>query len=121
MEDYAVLDSTMDGQPFKAGHHAATLRRMLWREHMGLLPAQDIDASKDPNAQPPDVPNDVCEGKEYDFVADPLSDEVWEMWTGRASKNTEMFRLLFRADPDDHSTFLSEFFSHYMIFFFPAS
>ena len=104
MQDYRYLDSTMDGQPFKAGYHAATLRRMLWREHLGLLPAQELDASKDPNAQPPDVcPNDILEGPEYEFVADPLSDKVWDMWTGNATRNTDLFRHLFRADPDDNS------------------
>ena len=104
MEDSNYLDSTMDGQPYKAGHHAATLRRMLWREHLGLLPAQELDASDDPNAQPPDVcPNNVMEGPEYEFVADPLSDQVWDMWCGNATRNTDMFRHLFRADPDDNS------------------
>ena len=95
----------MDGKPFKAGRHVATLRRYLWREHLGLLPAQNIDASKDPNAQPPDVPNDPGEGPEYEAVADPLSDNVWDMWTGNATTNTEMYRHLFRADPDDNSTY----------------
>ena len=104
MEDYDVLESTMDGAPFKAGRHAATLRRLLWREHLGLLPAQPLDASKDPNAQPPDVcMNDAMEGPEYEFVADPMSDQVWDLWTGNATKNTEVFRHLFRADPDDNS------------------
>ena len=104
MEDQNFLDSTMDGQPYKAGHHAATLRRLLWREHLGLLPAQKLDASEDPNAQPPDeCPNDIMEGREYEFVADPLSDQVWDMWTGNATRNTDMFRHLFRADPDDNS------------------
>ncbi|KAI9833938.1 MAG: hypothetical protein M1819_003447 [Sarea resinae] len=104
MEDYNVLDSTMDGKPYKAGQHAATLRRMLWREHLGLLPAQSLDAKDDPNAQPPgDCPNDVQKDETYEFVADPLGDEVWDMWTGRATKNTEVFRYLFHADPDDNS------------------
>ena len=103
----------MDGQPYKAGHHAATLRRMLWREHLGLLPAQEHDASDDPNAQPPDVcPNNVMEGPEYEFVADPLSDQVWEMWCGNATRNTDMFRHLFRADPDDNSEFPLHIFKH---------
>jgi phospholipase D1/2 len=103
MEDYHMLDSKMDGQPFRAGHQAATLRRLLWREHLGLLPPQSMDARDDPNAQPPDVcPNDVMEGAEYEFVADPLSDQVWEMWTGNATRNTELFRHLFRVDPDDN-------------------
>ncbi|KAI9681584.1 MAG: hypothetical protein M1829_000781 [Trizodia sp. TS-e1964] len=92
----------MDGKPFEAGYHAATLRRQLWREHLGLLPAQKLDAENDPNAQPPDVPTDVGEGEEFEFVADPLGDAVWDMWTRRATKNTEIFRYLFRADPDDN-------------------
>ena len=71
---------------------------------MGLLPAQELNAADDPNAQPPgDCPNDAHEGREYDFVADPLSDEVWEMWTSRASKNTDIFREVFHAEPDDYS------------------
>ncbi|KAL9637769.1 MAG: hypothetical protein Q9164_001985 [Protoblastenia rupestris] len=103
MQDTNLFDSTMDGQPYKAGHHAATLRRLLWREHLGLLPAQELDASKDPNAQPPDVPNDIMDDtNEYEFVADPLGDQVWDMWTGNATKNTNLFRHLFRADPDDN-------------------
>ena len=106
MEDTYLIDSTMDGQPYKAGHHAATLRRLLWREHLGLLPAQSLDASDDPNVQPPDVcSNDIMDGtKEYELVADPLSDQVWDMWTGNATRNTDLFRRLFRADPDDNST-----------------
>ena len=108
MEDQKFIDSTMDGQPYKAGYHAATLRRLVWREHLGLLPAQKLDASEDPNAQPPDVcPNDIMEGPEYEFVADPLSDKVWDMWTGNATRNTDLFRHLFRADPDDNSKWLS--------------
>ena len=111
MEDTNLFDSVMDGQPYRAGHHATTLRRLLWREHLGLLPAQTLDATDDPNAQPPDVcPNDIMDNcPEYEFVADPLSDQVWDMWTGNATTNTDLFRHLFRADPDDNSM-ISPFF-----------
>ncbi|KAH6635641.1 hypothetical protein B0J18DRAFT_419382 [Chaetomium sp. MPI-SDFR-AT-0129] len=106
MEDTRRFPSTMDGKPFEAGWHAATLRRYLWREHLGLLPPQSLDAGDDPNAQPPgdDSPNDVRDKdeKSWKFVEDPLGDELWDMWTGRADKNTEVFRQLFHADPDDH-------------------
>ncbi|KAH8596160.1 hypothetical protein B0O99DRAFT_510702 [Bisporella sp. PMI_857] len=101
MTDAKLINSTMNGQPYEASHHAATLRRYLWREHLGLLPPQDLDAKDDANAQPPDVPNDIWENDTYAFVEDPLSDELWEMWTSRASTNTDMFRQLFHADPDD--------------------
>lgn len=103
MEDRNTVDTKMAGKPWKAGHHATTLRRMLWREHLGLLPPQPLDASKDPNAQPPDdCPNNVHDDDEWDeFVSDPLNDKVWDMWTSRATTNTETFRELFHADPDD--------------------
>lgn len=104
MEDTNLVESTMDGQPFNAGHHATTLRRFLWREHLGLLPAQDLDSANDPNAQPPgDCPNDVREDEHYKFIEDPMSDKVWDMWTGNADVNTRVYRELFRADPDDNS------------------
>ncbi|KAI0150681.1 phospholipase D/nuclease [Xylariaceae sp. FL1272] len=105
MEDTDKIQSVMDGQPFEAGRHAATLRRYLWREHMGLLPPQEHDASQDANAQPPgdDSPNDIKDRDDtYKFVEDPMSDELWEQWTSSATKNTAIFRHLFHADPDDH-------------------
>ncbi|KAI5861564.1 phospholipase D/nuclease [Durotheca rogersii] len=105
MEDTDKISSVMDGESFEAGRHAATLRRYLWREHLGLLPPQPHDASNDPNAQPPgeDSPNDAWdEDESYKFVEDPMSDELWNMWTTNATTNTEVFRDLFHADPDDY-------------------
>ncbi|KAF2154166.1 phospholipase D/nuclease [Myriangium duriaei CBS 260.36] len=104
MQDTNTIRSKMDGQDYEAGHHAASLRRFLWREHMGLLPAQGLDASNDPNAQPPGQgENDYHAGDEYDaLVTDPMSDAVWEQWTSTASTNTEVFRHLFHADPDNN-------------------
>ena len=104
MEDTKLIESTMNGQPYTAGHHAASLRRILWREHLGLVPPQPMDASRDPNAQPPgDGDNNWLQGDAHDaFVTDPLSDALWETWTGQATTNTEVFRWLFHADPDDN-------------------
>lgn len=103
MEDSLPLEEKMNGQPYTAGHHAATLRRTLWREHLGLLPAQTFGAGDDVNAQPPgDGDNEWHQGDEYDaLVADPLGDELWDMWTSRATANTRVFRHLFHADPDN--------------------
>lgn len=113
MTDTKPLPSKMNGEEYQAGYHAATLRRYLWREHLGLLPPQDLDASKDPNAQPPDVPNDPVEGETFEFVADPLSDELWDMWTSRATDNTQVFRELFHADPDNYGMyFFSTAYQH---------
>ncbi|KAL7915687.1 phospholipase D/nuclease [Trichoderma velutinum] len=105
MEDTNIIRTTMDGRPFEAGYHATSLRRFLWREHLGLLPPQDFDAKDDINAQPPSVEpkNNAYENDEsWKLVEDPLGDELWDMWTGRADKNTELFRHLFHADPDNH-------------------
>ncbi|KJZ78065.1 hypothetical protein HIM_02702 [Hirsutella minnesotensis 3608] len=104
MEDTKRIPSMMDGQPFEVGYHAATLRRYLWREHMGLLPPQDLDAKDDINAQPPSVnpENNIYDDESYKFVEDPMSDELWDTWLGQADKNTTLFRHLFHADPDDH-------------------
>ena len=104
MEDTQTLPSKMAGEGYMAGHHAATLRRLLWREHLGLIPAQPLDAKDDPNAQPPgDDANEYFGGDEWDsFVTDPLSDDLWKLWTERATTNTQVFRSLFHADPDDN-------------------
>lgn len=110
MEDTDTIDTLMDGQPYKAGKHVATLRRTLWREHLGLLPPQSPDADGDPNALPvTDCPNDYRPGPEDDFVADPLSDELWSRWVDQTSTNTEVFRQLFRADPDNNIRTFEEY------------
>jgi phospholipase D1/2 len=110
MEDTLPLESKMGGEAFTAGHHAATLRRMLWREHLGLLPAQTLDAEDDVNAQPPgDGDNEWFQDKYNTLVEDPLSDDLWKMWTDQATTNTEVFRHLFHADPDDHVKTFEEY------------
>ncbi|KAF2732179.1 phospholipase D/nuclease [Polyplosphaeria fusca] len=103
MYDTDKVEITMDGAPFRAGRHAYTLRSILWREHLGLLPPQTLNGTDDPNAQPPSPssPNDNLEGPEFDFVSDALGDKLWDMWCSRASTNTSVFRDLFHADPDD--------------------
>lgn len=103
MEDTRKLESTMDGQPYQAGYHAATLRRHLWREHLGIIEAQELDGTNDPNAQPPThAMNDEYSGEEWEAVADPLNDNLWDLWCTQATTNTEVYRYLFRADPDDN-------------------
>ena len=93
----------MDGKPYTAGHHAATLRRHFWCEHLGLIEAQPVDGKDDPNVQTPTVcMNDEYSSEEWDFVADPLSGRVWDLWTSQATTNTDIYRHLFRADPDNN-------------------
>ncbi|KAH7128706.1 hypothetical protein B0J11DRAFT_525551 [Dendryphion nanum] len=103
LHDTDKVDITMNGAPYKASRLAYTLRTMLWREHLGLLPPQTHDATDDPNAQPPgeNSPNRILEGAEMDFVSDALCDKLWDTWCSQASTNTCVFRDLFHADPDD--------------------
>jgi phospholipase D1/2 len=103
LQDTDEIDTEMDGKPYKAARLAHQLRSSLWREHLGLLPPQSLNAADDPNAQPPGEksPNDPMPGPEADFVSDPLSSKLWDEWTERATTNTEVFRSLFHADPDD--------------------
>ncbi|KAF1811522.1 putative phospholipase PldA, partial [Eremomyces bilateralis CBS 781.70] len=102
IEDTKPLESTMDGAPYTASHFAATLRRTLWREHLGLLPPQPLDASDDPNAEPPgDSENRILDDEHWQLVSDPLGDKVWETWCQHATTNTEVFREIFHADPDN--------------------
>ncbi|KAF1936713.1 phospholipase-like protein PldA [Clathrospora elynae] len=104
LQDKDEIDIELDGKPYKAARLAHELRSSLWREHLGLLPPQSLDASEDPNAQPPNENsrNDPMPGPEADFVSDPLSPKLWDEWFERASTNTEVFRSLFHADPDDN-------------------
>ncbi|KAI5463068.1 hypothetical protein BGZ63DRAFT_380430 [Mariannaea sp. PMI_226] len=105
MEDTRKIEIKMDGKPFQAGYHATTLRRYLWREHLGLLGPQDLDAKNDINAQPPSVvPENNVLDKDATWLIteDPLCDELWERWTGQAEKNTLIFQHLFHADPNNH-------------------
>jgi phospholipase D1/2 len=104
LQDTDELDTEMDGKPYKAARLAHELRSSLWREHLGLLPPQALNAEDDPNAQPPNENsrNDTMPGPEADFVSDPLSSKLWDEWFQRATTNTEVFRSLFHADPDDN-------------------
>lgn len=46
-------------------------------------------------------PNDPHQGDTDEIVSDPLGNEVWHMWTSRATQNTNVFSELFQADPDN--------------------
>lgn len=110
IEDTNTISTTMDGKPYKAGHFVAQLRRQLWREHLGLLPHQKIDASNDPNAKlPGDGDNVLYEDEHSKLVDDPLSDDLWDTWQARAHENTGIFRELFHCIPDNEVKTFQEY------------
>lgn len=101
IEDNTALDSYMNGQPWRATKYAATLRRQLFRKHLGLLPPQDF-ARPDQNFEPVGVPNAYDFGSAEDAaVVDPLSDEFLYLWNSCARQNTEVFGRVFHPVPHD--------------------
>ena len=102
VEDQEEVDSYMAGQPWKAAKFAASLRRQIFRKHLGLLPPQDY-TKPDNNFMPiGQEPNLYDWGSREDHaVADPLAPSFMNLWKTTAHNNTEAFRRLFHAVPDD--------------------
>ncbi|CAN8023023.1 unnamed protein product [Ixodes persulcatus] len=72
--------SVMDGRSYAAGKFAGTLRRTLFREHLGLL---------------------ETEGSAVD-TRDPVAASFFDgVWRKTARKNTEIFEKVFRCFPCD--------------------
>ncbi|PYH41596.1 putative phospholipase D (PLD) [Aspergillus saccharolyticus JOP 1030-1] len=116
IEDHTPIQSRMNGQQWIASRFAASLRRYLFRKHLGLLPPQDPERP-DANFEPVGVPNTFdAESPESQIVADPLADTMHSMWNTRARTNTEVFRKVFHSVPDDQvrnwATY-KEFYGYY--------
>ncbi|KAG4429802.1 hypothetical protein IFR05_014713 [Cadophora sp. M221] len=102
IEDSITVDSHINGKPFKKAHFAASLRRNLFRKHLGLLPPQDPTLPDDNY-----LPVGKC-GNAYDWgsvldllVEDPLSSAFEELWSNTARINTEIFDKVFRPMPSN--------------------
>ncbi|KAF9530719.1 phospholipase D [Crepidotus variabilis] len=103
VEDDDMIESYMNGQEWSASRFASTLRRQLYKEHLGLIPPQRCDSRQ------PDVtsfmraapyPNeDTTRSREDSLVADPLSDSTINLWNETARKNREIFGELFKPVP----------------------
>ncbi|XHG04355.1 hypothetical protein AWENTII_007628 [Aspergillus wentii] len=101
VEDHSPIQSKMNGKPWVASRFASSLRRQLFRKHLGLLPPQDY-RQPDANFEPVGVPNKVdFDSPESQIVADPLADTLYSLWNTRARTNTEVFRKVFHSVPDD--------------------
>ncbi|KAL9118065.1 MAG: hypothetical protein Q9187_005394 [Circinaria calcarea] len=120
IEDPTPLDSYMNGRPWEASKFAATLRRQLFRKHLGLIPSQDMEWP-DPNFEPIGVPNIYDFGSAEDLaVADPLSDKFLNFWNGRAKQNTEAFGKIFHPVPHDDVRTWKDYDAFYERFFHEA-
>lgn len=118
INDSHPIQSTMGGRPWQANRFAASLRRQLFRKHLGLLKPQDMEAPND-NFMPVGVaPNQYDWGTPEDnIVADPLSDAFQSLWNTRARTNTEVYRKAFRAVPDDNIKTWPEYKEFYEYWF----
>jgi len=105
VEDDDLIESFMDGQPYRASRFAATFRRQLYKEHLGLIPPQDSDdpQSAVTNAmRPSPTPNDdTTRSHEDRLVADPLSEITDSLWTNTARHNREIFAEIFHPLPSN--------------------
>ncbi|PVH79759.1 phospholipase D/nuclease, partial [Cadophora sp. DSE1049] len=102
IEDPVMIDSRMDGEPFKASRFAASMRRNLFRKHLGLVSGQD-PTKPDENFLPVDKFDNLYDwGSDSDLlVEDPLSDTFEELWSHTARTNTEVFDKVFRQVPSN--------------------
>lgn len=118
IEDPTPLRSKMNGEDFTASKFAASLRRQLFRKHLGLLPDQRWDRP-DANFHPvTQGPNEYDWGSEADrLVEDPISEDFQQLWLKTARTNTEVFSRVFHNVPndvvrtwDDYDSFFSKYF-----------
>ena len=107
----------MAGRPFQASAFATSLRRQLFRKHLGLIKPQDM-TRPDANFEPVGVPNTYDWGSPEDLVvSDPLSPTFDALWNSRARTNTDVFRKVFHCVPDDSVTTWGEYKEFFEYFF----
>lgn len=107
----------MDGRPWRAAKFAASLRRQIFRKHLGLLKPQDMERP-DQNFEPIGVPNCYDWGsKEDQRVADPISDDFLGLFNWQAKTNTDAFAKVFHPVPYDGVKSWKEYDEYYSRFF----
>ncbi|XPS78824.1 Phospholipase D [Ascochyta lentis] len=117
IRDPDMVDSSMDGRPYQASRFASSLRRQIFRKHLGLLKHQPIDGV-DENWQPVTTPQVYDWGSDMDRqVADPLSDEFQNLWNWRANTNTNAFGKIFHPVPSDEVRNWKQYDEYYSRFF----
>ena len=119
IEDPSPVESFMNGEPYVASRFAASMRRYIFRKHLGLVPDQRCD-QPDANWTP------VSSGlNDYDFdspadvlVRDPMHPNFHNLWRNTAKMNTEVFTRVFHNVPNDRVRTwedYDEFFSKHFI------
>lgn len=107
----------MNGSPYRASKFAGTLRRQLFRKHLGLIPAQNME-NPNQNFEPIGIPNVYDYGSREDqLVADPISDQFLQLWNTRARQNTDVFGKIFHPVPHDNVRTWKDYSTFYEAFF----
>lgn len=102
IEDGPMVSSTMNGKPYQASRFVSSLRREIFRKHLGLLVHQDPEKPTANWHPVTDAINEYDWGSPGDIlVRDPLHTNFSNLWRGTAKVNTEIFRKAFHAVPDD--------------------
>ncbi|KAL6698269.1 putative phospholipase D [Trichoderma pleuroticola] len=119
VEGPTTLDSYMNGERYAASEFAASLRRQIFRKHLGLLPDQRWDQPTKNWLPVTDAPNEYDWGSSADrLVEDPLSPDFLNLWEDVAHTNTKVFSRAFHPVPDDRVRTwddYDEFFSKHFI------
>lgn len=111
IEDTNRFESVMNGEKYMAAPFAASFRRHLWRQHLGLVEPQEC-TDETAKSYPTDAmrpapyanPDPVQLSKESEWeriVEDPLSEELEKMWKGQAKTNTDIADEIFQVVPTD--------------------
>lgn len=83
-------------------HPCLSLTANCCTEHLGLIEPQWCTAESRPtpfmHAAPQPNPDETNE-REDELVADPLSDDTYDLWNNTARKNRAIFQELFRPVP----------------------
>ncbi|KAG2212699.1 hypothetical protein INT47_000676, partial [Mucor saturninus] len=102
IEDTDLVDSRMNGLPYKASRYALTLRMQLFKEHLGLLNCGHHDTENGDHEENTGADGYRNMKREDVVVMDPLYDEFYnDIWSKTAEKNTLIYRDVFRCVPDD--------------------
>ncbi|XP_047111364.1 phospholipase D1 isoform X1 [Schistocerca piceifrons] len=89
LQDIELEDGVMNGQPYKVGRCAASLRKQLFREHLGLLKNRQKLSEED--------------------IMDPVSHQFFNnVWKRISTDNTKIYEEVFRCIPSDQATSFSK-------------
>lgn len=113
IEDSEMFESVMGGEKYMASKFAASFRRHLWRQHLGMVAPQECNqetaktcptAAMRPAPHVNPDPSRELSGQEAEWenlVADPLGEDVERIWKAQAQKNTEIADDIFQVVPTD--------------------